>query len=144
MTSLRDIGRSLGGVVLEGVGRAASRVQETTPLRTDLLESEDAYLVVFDTPGAGQSDVQVRYQNGTVLVKVDRFRDHIPGFEMRFPGRGLSFDGRVALPDDAVVDPDHATATLRKNGTLEVHLPKQQPDNAIEVEEESDDVEVTE
>jgi len=124
--TLREIGRSVGESLLENVGRAAGRLQERTPLSADLLESEDAYLAVFDAPGAQASDVQVRYDAGTVLVRVDRFREFYPDFEMRFPGRGLALDGSVTLPEDAAVDPGGATATLRENGTLEVELPKRE------------------
>lgn len=129
--SLRRVGESVGRAVMEQVGRAASRVQESSPLPADLLESDDAYLMVFDAPGAQASDVQVRYRDGTVLVRVDRFRELREEFEMRFPGRGLSLDGRVRLPDDALVDPDHATATLRANGTLEVEIPKRSDDSVV-------------
>lgn len=129
MTPLRELGRSVGNAVLERIGRAASRVQETTPLPADVLESDDAYLVVFDVPGATASDIQVRYVTGAVLVRIDRFREYYEGFEMRFPGRGLSLDGRVDLPADALVDPDYAKATLRKNGTLEVRIPKRTTDD---------------
>lgn len=122
--TLREIGRSVGESLLENVGRAAGRLQERRPLAADLLESEDAYLAVFDAPGATAGDVQVRYDDGTVLVRVDRFREFYPDFEMRFPGRGLALDGSVELPEDAAVDPDGATATLRDNGTLEVEIPK--------------------
>lgn len=121
---LAEIGRSIGNTVLEGIGRAASRVQETRPIDADLLESDDAYLVILDAPGATASDIQVRYRNGAVLARIDRFREFHEGFEMRFPGRGLSLDARVALPRDAIVDADHATATLRENGTLAIELPK--------------------
>ena len=124
MTALREIGRSVGSAFLEGIGRVASRVQESRPVATDLLESEDEYLVIFDAPGAVASDVQVRYRDGVVLVRIDRFRDHHEGFEMRFPGRGLSLDGRVALPDDALVRPDRSSAVLTGNGTLEIRVPK--------------------
>jgi len=126
--TLREIGRSVGESLLENAGRAAGRLQERTPLAADLLESEAAYLAVFDAPGAEASDVQVRYDEGTVLVRVDRFREFYPDFEMRFPGRGLALDGSVDLPDDAAVDPDAASATLRENGTLEVELPKRNED----------------
>lgn len=128
MVRLRDLGRSVGNAVIETVGRAASRVQETTPLPADVLESDEAYLVVFDTPGATASDVQVRYSGGSVFVRVDRFREYFENFEMRFPGRGLSLDGEVALPRDALIDPQHATATLRENGTLHVEIPKRDSD----------------
>jgi HSP20 family molecular chaperone IbpA len=124
--TLREIGRSVGESLLENAGRAAGRLQERRPIAADLLESEEAYLAVFDAPGATAGDVQVRYDDGTVLVRVDRFREFYPDFEMRFPGRGLALDGSVELPEGAVVDPNGATATLRDNGTLEVEIPKRE------------------
>jgi len=102
----------------------------------DLLESDDAYLAVFDAPGATSSDVQVRFEDNSVEVRIDRFRDFHDGFEMRFPGRGLSLDGTIHLPPDADVDPDEADATLRTNGSLEVRVPK--VDATIPTDEGSD------
>ena len=122
--TIRDIGRSFGSAVLQRVGRAASKVQESKPIPVDVLESDDAYLVVFDAPGATGSDVQVRYADGAVLVRIDRFRDYHEGFEMVFPGRGLSLDGRADLPGDADVDAESASATLTEHGTLRVRVPK--------------------
>lgn len=128
MNAIREAGRAIGHAALERLGRTASRVHEARPLRPDLLERDDAYLAVFDAPGATASDVQVRFADGRVLVRIDRFREHYEGFEMRYPGRGLSLDGRVRLPRDASVDPDGATATLRSNGTLTVRIPKLETD----------------
>jgi HSP20 family molecular chaperone IbpA len=122
--SFREISRSVGNAVAERVGRATSKVQESRPLPADLLESETDYLVVFDTPGATSSDVQVRFTDGAVQVRVDRFREFHDGFSMRFPGRGMSLDGRVELPADADVDATAASATLTDAGTLEVRVPK--------------------
>ncbi len=139
---LKEIGRSIGNTVLEGIGRAASRVQETRPLDADLLESDEAYLIVLDAPGTTASDIQVRYRNGAVLARIDRFRDYHEGFEMRFPGRGLSLDARVPLPRDAIVDADHASATLHDNGTLSIELPKRTgADRGETVPVEADDEE---
>ncbi|WP_435077233.1 Hsp20/alpha crystallin family protein [Halococcus sp. AFM35] len=121
---MTSVGESLRNTVLDGVGRFAGRAQERRPLPTDLLESDDAYLVVFDAPDASAADVQVRFSDGSVHVRIDRSREHREGFEMRFPGRGLSLDGSVRLPAEATVDPDAATATLTAEGTLEVELPK--------------------
>lgn len=135
-----EAGRAFGNAIVEGVGRIAGRVQETRPLSADLLESDEAYLAVFDAPGASQTDVQVRFVDGAVHVRIDRFREFHEGFEMRFPGRGLSLDGRVDLPRDDV-DAEAATATLKSNGTLHVRIPKRRL-----VEDESPDertVEVT-
>ncbi len=130
MDSLRDIGESVGSTVMKRVGRAMGRAQERKSLPVDLLESEDAYLAVFDAPGAQSTDVQVQYTEGAVEVRIDRFRGFHEGFEMRYPGRGLSLDGRVELPDDARVDAKAATATLEDNGTLQVRVPKREDDAA--------------
>ncbi|MGN8216995.1 Hsp20/alpha crystallin family protein [Halococcus morrhuae DSM 1307] len=125
-----SVGESVLKRVLDGVGRFAGRAQERRPLATDLLESDDAYLVVFDAPDASAEDVQVRFSERAVHVRIDRTREHREGFEMRFPGRGLSLDGSVTLPAEATVDPDAASASLTTEGTLEVELPKvEDPDD---------------
>ena len=143
MDSIRDIGESVGNSVVERVGRAMSRAQERTPLPVDLLESEDAYLAVFDAPGTQTTGVQVQYDDGAVEVRIDRFRGFHEGFEMRYPGRGLSLDGRVELPDDARVDAEAATATLQDNGTLHVRVPKRETTRE-EIEVDDADGEETE
>ncbi|WP_247007715.1 Hsp20/alpha crystallin family protein [Halorientalis litorea] len=141
---IRELGRSLGNTVLEAVGRASSRVQERRPLPVDLLESDDAYLAVFDAPGATSSDVQVRFDDDTVAVRIDRFREFREGYEVRLPGRGLSLDGEITLPDDADVDPNAATATLRENGSLEVRVPKNGgPTEMTVTEEDGNRIETT-
>ena len=143
MDSIRDIGESVGNSVVERVGRAMSRAQERTPLPVDLLESENAYLAVFDAPGTQTTGVQVQYDDGAVEVRIDRFRGFHEGFEMRYPGRGLSLDGRVELPDDARVDAEAATATLQDNGTLHVRVPKRETTRE-EIEVDDADGEETE
>ena len=123
---MRELGETIGNTVVESVGRAVGRTQEQRPLPADILESEDAYLVVFDAPGVEGPDVQVRFEDG-VVVRLDRFREFREGYEMRFPGRGLSLEGSVRLPDGAAVDPSGASATLTQNGALQVCLPKAGP-----------------
>jgi HSP20 family molecular chaperone IbpA len=136
---LREFAESARNAVLEQFGRGLSRMQERRPLQYDLLESDDAYLVVFDVPGVARNDLQVRFLDGAVQVRIDRFRDFYEGYEMRVPGRGLSLDGEAALPDDADVDPAAAGATLASNGTLRVRVPKTSRARNVTVEEESDD-----
>ena len=121
---IREVGESIGRVVLDGIGRAAGRVQERRPLSTDLLEGDDAYLAVFDAPGARAGDVDVRFDDDTVTVRVDRFRELHEGYDVRFPGRGLSLSGSATLPGSTDVDADDAEATLTDEGTLEVLIPK--------------------
>jgi len=144
MSMLRDIGESIGAAVLDGIGRAASRLQERRPLAVDLLESDDAYLAVFDAPGAEAADVQVRYEEDAVRVRIDRFREFFEGYEMRLPGRGMSLDGRATLPEGALVDPEGATATLTDHGTLRVELPKVEDEEGRAVEIATDEENGTE
>lgn len=121
---IRKVGESIGRAVLDGIGRASSRVQEKKTLPADLLEDEEAYLAVFDAPGATASDVTVRLESRTLRVEIDRFREYHDGYEMRFPGRGLTLSGEVNLPPKANIDPEGADATITQNGTLEVLIPK--------------------
>ncbi|MBP1987960.1 Hsp20/alpha crystallin family protein [Halolamina salifodinae] len=139
MTGLGDIGGSAVDAVMERVGRGVGRVQERKPLPYDLLESEDAYLVMFDAPGVEPTDVQVRFVDGEVQVRADRFRAFHEGFDTRFPGRGLALSGRTQLPPDAMVDAEDAEATLTENGTLEVRIPKDTDTTDVPLSEAGDE-----
>ena len=121
---IREVGASIGRTLLDGIGRAASRLQERRALSADLLEGEDAYLIVFDAAGATAEDIGVRFEGRTVSVRIDRFREFYEGYEMVFPGRGLALSGDVELPPEATVDADRADATLTRTGTLEILIPK--------------------
>ncbi|SIS06980.1 Hsp20/alpha crystallin family protein [Natronorubrum thiooxidans] len=122
--SLSDLRKSVGNTLYRQIGRAHSQVQEHRSLPVDILENETSYQVVFDAPGVEPDDVQVRYLEGTVKIRLNRFRQFRDSYEMRFPGRGLELDGEAELPDDAVVDPDAGTATLTETGTLRIDIPK--------------------
>lgn len=129
----RSMVRSVGDTMYRQVGRVRSHVQENRPLPVDVLESDDDYRIVFDAPGAEPEDVQVRYLNGTVRIRIDRFREFREGYEMRFPGRGTTLEGDVELPDDALVEPDSGTATLTDTGTITIDIPKVSED-AVDAE----------
>ncbi len=138
MARIVDTGRSVFRRALEKVGRGWSKMQERRPLSYDLLESDDAYLVVFDAPGVRGEDVKVKFLDHTVEVRLDRFREFYDGFELMFPGRGLTLSGSATLPADADVTPQGATATLTRNGTLEVEIPKDGVADDVQVVEEED------
>ncbi|MFB6114052.1 MAG: Hsp20/alpha crystallin family protein [Halodesulfurarchaeum sp.] len=121
---LVGFGTSIGAGMLDAAGRRVGRIHESTPLPADVIEGQDAFRVVFDAPGARRSDVQVRFEDDTVFVRIDRFRPFREGFEMRFPGRGLTLSGSASLPSGASVDPSAATAELDDTGSLRVTLPK--------------------
>ena len=137
--NLLETGRKTFRRALDRVGRSWGKVQERRPLSYDLLESDDAYLVVFDAPGVRGEDVEVSFIDRTVEVQFDRFRELYDGFEMMFPGRGLTLSGTADLPRDAKVTPRGANATLTRNGTLEVEIPKEGSDRSVNVVEESDE-----
>ena len=139
MSGFVDAGRSAVRRVLERVGRGWSKMQERRPLSYDLLESDDAYLVVFDAPGVRGEDLNVTFLDHTVEVELDRFRDFYDGYEMVFPGRGVSLSGSADLPRDANVTPQGANATLTRNGTLQVEIPKNDDARDVAVVEEDAD-----
>ncbi|MFB6293660.1 MAG: Hsp20/alpha crystallin family protein [Halonotius sp.] len=138
MTRLETYGKEAINTVLESVGRGVGKVQERKPLSADLLESDGAYLVVFDAPGASKEDVQVRFVDGELEVRIDRYRSFHEGYEMRFPGRGLTLSGSVTLPDAASVTGASTTpeATLTPEGTLQVRIPKAESAQAVDVDDE--------
>ena len=138
MSRLVETGRSALRSALERVGRGWGRVQERRPLSHDLLESDDAYLVVFDAPGVRGEDVDVTFLDRTVEVNLERFRDFYDGHDLVFPGRGVSLSGSVDLPRDADVTPEGANATLTRNGTLHVEIPKRGGPSDVDVVEEDD------
>ena len=119
-----DVRESISEAVSGAVGRTLGRAQERRELPRDLLESDEAYLVVFDAPGVEADDVGLTYEDRQLTVHVERFRPLRESFEMEFPGRGLSLAGRAELPDGPPVAATRATATLKRNGTLFVRLPK--------------------
>ncbi|MDZ7746327.1 MAG: Hsp20 family protein [Halobacteriales archaeon] len=128
---IQEMGESLGKELLSRAGKVSSRVQEERPLVADVLESDDAYLVVFDAPGVEMDDVQVRFEDGAVEVRLDRFRDANEEFEMVFPGRGLTLEGHAQLPERDV-NPEAAEATLTAAGTLHVEIPKLESDESAD------------
>jgi len=126
---IRGLGGRLGARTLDAIGRALGRRQRREGLAVDLLSDDEAYLAVFDAPGGQGRDVRVRYEDGAVHVRVERFREDRPGFELVVPGRARTLTGRVELPADAAVDPEAATATVRGNGTVRVRVPKVDDDD---------------
>ena len=72
---LKELGETIANNALERVGRGVARFQERTPLPYDLLESDEAFLIVFDAPGVRQKDLQVRFVDNEVRVTIDRFRE---------------------------------------------------------------------
>ncbi|RQG88944.1 Hsp20/alpha crystallin family protein [Natrarchaeobius halalkaliphilus] len=139
--NLNDLRTSVAETLYRQVGRTNGRIQTHRHLPVDVLEDESSYLVVFDAPGTEPDDVQVRYVDGTIRVRFDRFREFREGFDMRFPGRGMTLEGEVDLPADAIVDPDTGMATLSESGTVRIEIPKDSADSSDEGGTATDDLE---
>lgn len=87
----------------------------------DLLESEDAYRLVFDLPGVTADTVDIDVRGGALHVDARRDKAVPDGFRYRREDRPLFIDFDVPLPPDAVGA--DATATLT-GGVLELTVPK--------------------
>ena len=99
----------------------------------DLLESDEAYLLVVDIPGATPESTVVEFEDGGLLVEADAEKDIPEGFRFHSEGRddGLAFE--LPLPGD--VEPDDANASVDR-GVLEVRLPRSGSEEThIEVDE---------
>jgi len=103
----------------------------------DLLESEDAYLLVVDLPGATAETVTVSAAARRIHIEARRAKEIPDGFEYTAEERSLFLDADLPVPGDA--DVEDASATVAR-GVLELHLPKHtdEPDTGttIAVEDE--------
>lgn len=87
----------------------------------DLLESDEAYLLVVDLPGVTTDTVDVEVANGRLQIDGRRRKDVPEGFRYVREERTVFLDLDLPLPPDATAD--DAAATI-ESGVLEVRLPK--------------------
>ncbi|AGB37809.1 Hsp20/alpha crystallin family protein [Natronococcus occultus] len=86
----------------------------------DLLESDDAYLLVLDVPGATAESVEVTVADGTVVVEARRQKLDDGEYRYLEENRPLLVDLELPLPDDAAGE----TAVTVERGVLELTVPK--------------------
>ena len=96
----------------------------------DLLESDDAFLLVLDLPGATRDTVDVTAESGQLRIEARREKDVPDGFRYRTEERSLFLDVDIPLPP--VVATDGASASMDR-GVLEIHLPKTRAAEAQEI-----------
>jgi len=89
--------------------------------RVDILETEDELTLLADMPGVKPDDVDVRFENGE-LVLHGRCQDRHEGVQFLYAEYGVG-DFYRAFTINQDVDPSKISAEL-KNGVLTVHLPK--------------------
>ncbi len=87
----------------------------------DLLESEDAYLLVLDVPGVTAESLEVAIDDGR--ISIDARREKAPAGDYRYleENRSLFLEVELPLPDDASDAGGEATVD---RGVLELRLPK--------------------
>lgn len=88
----------------------------------DVLESDDAYLLVLDLPGVTADDVELTATRGLVEIEVTRRSDAPPGFERVVEERENELSFEFPIPMDATGE--NAEASI-ESGVLELRLPKQ-------------------
>jgi HSP20 family protein len=91
----------------------------------DIEETEDAWVLEADLPGAEQDDINVDVQGSELLISGEIKERERKGILRRRARRVGHFEYRVTLPGE--VDPEGVDAKL-KGGVLSVRVPK--PDRA--------------
>ena len=87
----------------------------------DLLESDDAYLVVIDLPGATAETTEIRIETGQVTIEAHRRKDVPRTFRYEREERPVILDVDLPIPPDATSE--DASASIDR-GILELRLPK--------------------
>lgn len=104
MTNLRDALRDLPEAVF-----------------ADVLESDDAYLLVVDLPGASSGTTDVTFEGGRLGIEARREKDTPTEFQYVEENRPLFLEAELPLPPDATDEGAEASMT---RGVLDVRIPK--------------------
>lgn len=89
----------------------------------DLLEADDAYLLVVDLPGVTEETLDTRIADGKLQIEARREKDVSPEFRYVEEERPIFLDAELPLPPDATGA--DATGTIDR-GVLELTLPKRE------------------
>ena len=100
----------------------------------DLLESDDAYLLVLDFPGATAETVDVQVEMGRIHIEARREKALPESFEYVREDRPLFLDAELPLPPDAT---GAGSEGSMERGVLELRLPKHEaaPEQSVPIED---------
>lgn len=102
----------------------------------DLLESEDAYLVVVDLPGVTGDSTDVTVEDGRIRIEASREKDVPREFRYVQEERSLFLDAELPLPPDAS---ERDADAVVDRGVLELRLPKRgATGKTVEIEGDDD------
>jgi HSP20 family protein len=130
---LDDLHSRLEGLVQSALPGTGSNGAIWTP-PVDIEETEDAWIVEADLPGAERGDINVEAQGNEVLVSGDIKERERKGILRRRTRRAGEFELRVTVPGEA--DGDRVDASL-KHGVLTVRIPKPEQERARRIEVQS-------
>ncbi|ELY47809.1 Hsp20/alpha crystallin family protein [Natronorubrum bangense] len=87
----------------------------------DLLESEEAYLLVLDIPGVSAETLDLSVEDGRIFIDAHREKDPDSDFRYLEENRSLFLEVDLPLPADAIGTDSEAAV---ERGVLELTLPK--------------------
>ena len=87
----------------------------------DLLESDDAYLLVLDVPGVTAESIELSVENDRISIDAHREKDPAGDYHYLEENRTLFLDVDLPVPADAIGTEAEATV---ERGVLELTLPK--------------------
>lgn len=115
-----DLTTNHAGVQTE-VPRPASSQSITFAPRVDILETEQELLLLADMPGIRPNGVDIRYENGELVLHGRNTPPQSSGDQVRSEYAVGDFYRAFSIAEG--IDPDRIAAEM-KNGVLTVHLPK--------------------
>jgi HSP20 family protein len=115
-------------------GAVAGPVQPWIP-DVDIEETEDAWIVEAELPGARAEDVHVEVHNGELSIRGEIVEKERAGLLRRRTRRVGEFEYQVTLPEP--VDSEKPEARLH-DGVLEVRVPKAERSRSREIPIQSD------
>ncbi|SFR52363.1 Hsp20/alpha crystallin family protein [Halogeometricum limi] len=106
----------------------------------DLLESDEAYLLVLDLPGVTPDTTELRVEKGRLVIEARRDKQLPPEFRYVREDRSLFLDAEIPLPPDAT---GAGADSEMDRGVLTIRLPKREsaPERTIPIAGADDDTE---
>jgi HSP20 family protein len=131
---LQELQEQTAQLLQQVLPTVAAPVQPWIP-DVDIEETEDAWIVEAELPGARAEDVHAEVHDGELTIHGEIVEKERAGVLRRRTRRVGEFEYRVTLPDQ--VDSDNPQARLH-DGVLEVRVPKAQRTQAREIPIQSD------
>ncbi len=89
---------------------------------TDVLEKDDAFVLIMDVPGVSEKDVELELEDDVLTVHARAASHEMEGYELLY-GEYRSSDYERSFTLSSDIDREKIKASV-KNGVLRVELPK--------------------